>query len=166
MTSRKKDGKKKKGTGGSLDVASSIVSTSHIAATPVAMHSGLPNTILGTMGTSGGFTSSGLFELPREDLQTDETDTSLYDYQNARDTFAYCPIASCLMPPAMFVAFPEITPLPPTTQMYSPGLVSALVNSSVVPRLLGLSEPQSQLLNHVSNDTDTSLCDYMQHDVG
>lgn len=77
-----------------------------------------------------------------------------------------CPIASCLMPPAMFVAVPEITPLPPTTQMYSPGLVSALVNSSVVPRLLGLSEPQSQLLNHVSNDTDTSLCDYMQHDVG
>ena len=65
------------------------MSTSHIAATPVAMHSGLPNTILGTMGTSGGFTSSDLFELPREDLQTDETDTSLYDYQNARDTFAY-----------------------------------------------------------------------------
>ena len=69
------------------------MSTSQVAATPVAMHSGPPNTILHTLGTSGGFSSSG-FELPREDLQTDETDTSLYDYQNARDTFAY--VTVCL----------------------------------------------------------------------
>ncbi|KAK2187643.1 hypothetical protein NP493_159g04043 [Ridgeia piscesae] len=55
------------------------------------MHSGPPNTILHTLGTSGCLSTSG-FELPREDLQTDETDTSLYDYQNARDTFAYSSI--------------------------------------------------------------------------
>ena len=65
------------------------MSTSRVAVTPVAMHSGPPNQLLGSMGASGGLTSSALFVLPKEELQTDETDTSLYDYQNARDTVAY-----------------------------------------------------------------------------
>ena len=77
-----------------------------------------------------------------------------------------CPIVSCLMPPTMFVAVPDITPLPPTTQVYGAGLASALVNSSVVPRLLGQCQPRSRWPCHLSNDTDTSLNDYLQPEPG
>ena len=70
------------------------------------------------------------------------------------------------MPPTMFVAVPDITPLPPTTQVYGAGLASALVNSSVVPRLLGQCQPLSRWPGHLSNDTDTSLNDYLQPEPG
>ena len=73
------------------------------------------------------------------------------------------------MPPAIFVAVPELTQLPATTHTFSPGLLSALVNSGVVPRLVGLPQPVSQQRHQVSSDvevTDTSFCDYEIRDVG
>ncbi|KAK2147817.1 hypothetical protein LSH36_532g01045 [Paralvinella palmiformis] len=141
---------------------------------------------LDLQGSSGVLTATilnNLFSNPAEDGNvTEETDTSLYDYENAKRTMQkvrhnkmkntppfYCfrvggdgedshsrYIGGALLPGAAFTAVPFVHSLPTPTllrRQKSLGLSSALLNSSILGRMFGTPSPS---LIHSTNRNNAS----------